>query len=73
LKLHLDDEGLGSHAEILEYMEQVIAENCEMREGCFLTPTEPRERKLARAMLHSILFRMGVDPNRHQAEEQQDG
>lgn len=65
MKLRLDDKGPGSYESILEYLEQVIRENCEMRPDRMVTAvTEDKETRLARAMLTTLLSRMGVDANR---------
>lgn len=65
MKLRLDDEGPGSYEQILEYMEQVIRENCEVRPDRMVTAvSEDKETRLARSMLTSILARMNVDAGR---------
>lgn len=65
MKLRLDDKGPGSYESILEYIEEVIRNNTVMREDAMITAvSEDKEARLARAMLTTILSRMGVDANR---------
>lgn len=61
VKLTLDESGPGSYAEILAYVEQALRENCVIRDDRMVTAIhEDKEARLARALVTSILHRMGV-------------
>lgn len=58
IALWLDDEGPGSYASILEYIEAVLADNTYVVHEVY-GEVEQRKR-LAWGMLHSILHRLGA-------------
>lgn len=74
MRLVLDNDGPGSYSDILKYMETVIRENCVMREGAMVTAVrEDKETRLARAMLTSVLSRLGVDRSELPQENWREG
>lgn len=60
--MRLDGAGPGSYGELLTYLEQVIATNCTLRPEAFAADGEPRERQMARTVLHALLHRLGLRP-----------
>lgn len=57
-----DAEGPGSHREILDYVKGVLIDNTTLKPGVFLSggDDDGRAEMMARAMLFSIMHRLGV-------------
>jgi hypothetical protein len=66
---HLNPTGPGSYVALLGYLEDVIRDNCILRDGVLTgAPEEDRPRRLARNTLHSIFARLNIDASREEKD-----